>query len=63
MSWDELILLRDRLNATLQDIRTTRQIKTPSDVLPEMQRAAPITATDNIGTSDDSCAWPAQCCQ
>ncbi|MGB5734918.1 MAG: hypothetical protein WBM40_10810 [Thiohalocapsa sp.] len=29
MSWDELILLRDRLNTTLQEIRTTRQIKTP----------------------------------
>jgi len=29
MSWDELILLRDRLNATLQEIRTTRRIKTP----------------------------------
>jgi len=29
-----------------------------NDVVLEMQGAAPSSATDNIGTSDDSCAWP-----
>jgi hypothetical protein len=37
MSWDELILLRDRLNATLQEIRTTRQIKTAMMWCPKCQ--------------------------
>mgnify|MGYP006267597995 CR=1 FL=1 len=29
MSWDDIILLRDRLNGTFQEIRSTRQIQTP----------------------------------
>jgi len=44
MSWEEIISFRDRLNKTLQEIRTTRNIRSPMIWCPKCQarhRSAP----------------------
>jgi len=45
-------IARNQNDATDQDT---------NDLVPDMQAAAPSSATDTIGTSDDSCAGPVQC--